>query len=49
MIKIRTNKMGTNEFIDIERQLQPDREPNKDESLEKAVFRVEDGEQISMI
>lgn len=49
MIKIRTNIMGTIEFIEIEKQLQPDRELKQDESLEKAVFRVEDVEQISLL
>lgn len=33
MIKIRTNIMGTSEFIEIEKQLQPDRDLKIDESL----------------
>ena len=49
MIKIRTNILGTNEYIRIEKQLQPDTEIKQDESLEKAVFRVENVEQTSLI
>lgn len=49
MIKIRTNVLGTNEYIELEKQLQPDTELKQDESLEKAIFRVEQVEQIRMI
>lgn len=49
MIKIRTNIMGTSEFLELEKQLQPDKDLKMDESLEKAVFRVEDVEQISFL
>lgn len=49
MIKIRTNTLGTNEYLQIEKQHQPDKELRQDESLEKAVFRVGDVEQISLL
>lgn len=49
MIKIRTNVLGTNEYLEIEKQLQPGNELKQDESLEKAVFRVENAEQMRLI
>lgn len=49
MIKIRTNILGTNEYLEIERELQPESDLKQDESLEKAVFRAEDVEQMKLI
>lgn len=48
MIKIRTNTLGTNEYLEIEKQMQPDKEFKQNESLEKAVFRMDDVEQVRL-
>jgi len=48
MIKIRNNTLGTNEYLEIEKQMQPDKDLKQDESLEKAVFRMDDVEQVRL-
>lgn len=49
MIKIRQNVFGTNEYIQLEKQIKEDADIKKDEMLEKAVFKSEDVQQISML
>lgn len=48
MIKIRQNVFGTNEYIQLEQQIKEDTDLKQDEMLEKAVFKVEEVQQISM-
>ncbi|AGK52777.1 hypothetical protein [Bacillus sp. 1NLA3E] len=48
MIKIRQNVFGTNEYIQLEQQIKEDAKVEKDEMLEKAVFRAKEVEQISL-
>jgi hypothetical protein len=46
MIKIRANVLGTKEYLEMEKQLQPDKELKQDENLEKVVFKIENVEQV---
>ena len=48
MIKIRQNVFGTNEYIQLEQQIKEDATIERDEMLEKAVFKVDEVEQISL-
>jgi chromosome segregation ATPase len=48
MIKIRQNVFGTNEYIQLEQQIKEDAQVERDEMLEKAVFRASEIEQISL-
>lgn len=48
MIKIRQNVLGTHEYIQLEQQLKEEAAVEKDERLEKAVFKAENVEQISL-
>ncbi len=48
MIKIRQNVFGTNEYIQLEQQIIEDATIQRDELLEKAVFKVEEVEQVSL-
>lgn len=49
MIKIRQNVLGTSEYVQLERQIKNDDEFEKDERLEKAVFKAQEVEQIRFI
>lgn len=48
MIKIRQNVFGTNEYIQLEQQIKEDAQVERDEMLEKAVFRATEVEQVSL-
>lgn len=48
MIKIRQNVFGTHEYIQLEQQIKEDAQFERDEMLEKAVFRAREIEQISL-
>ena len=48
MIKIRQNVFGTNEYIQLEQQIKEEANIERDEMLEKAVFRAKEVEQISL-
>lgn len=48
MIKIRQNVLGTNEFLQFDKQIKNEYEVEKDEKLEKAVFKAKEIEQIKM-
>ncbi|PEQ91748.1 hypothetical protein CN481_15780 [Bacillus sp. AFS006103] len=48
MIKIRQNVFGTNEYIQLEQQIKEAAMVERDEMLEKAVFRASEIEQISL-
>ncbi len=49
MIKIRQNVLGTSEYVQLEKQIKNDDEFEKDERLEKAVFKAQEVEQIRFI
>lgn len=49
MIKIRQNVFGTNEYLQLEQQIKDDSTIQKDEKLEKAIFKVEEVEQMSLL
>lgn len=48
MIKIRQNVFGTNEYIQLEQQIKENAQVHQDEKLEKAIFKAEEIEQISL-
>ncbi len=48
MIKIRQNVLGTNEYIQLEKQLKNESEVERDEKLEKAVFKAKEVEQMKL-
>lgn len=48
MIKIRQNVFGTSEYLQLEQQVKQDATIERDEMLEKAVFKVDEVEQISL-
>lgn len=48
MIKIRQNVFGTNEYIQLEQQIKENAQVKQDEKLEKALFKAEEIEQISL-
>ena len=49
MIKIRQSALGTNEYIQLERQIKEDADVEQDERLEKAVFKAKDTEQMRLV
>lgn len=48
MIKIRQNVIGTSEYIQLERQIKENADLEKDENLEKAVFKANNIERIML-
>jgi energy-coupling factor transporter ATP-binding protein EcfA2 len=49
MLKIRQNVFGTTEYLQLEQQIKEDAKIEQDEKLEKAVFKVEEVEQMSLL
>jgi hypothetical protein len=49
MLKIRQNVFGTSEYLQLKQQVKQNAAIEKDERLEKAVFKVEEGEQMSLL
>ncbi|OZM56441.1 hypothetical protein CIB95_11745 [Lottiidibacillus patelloidae] len=49
MIKIRQNVFGTSEYLKLEQQIKEDATLEKDEKLEKAVFKAKEVEQMSLL
>ncbi len=48
MLKIRQNVFGTNEYLQLEQQVKEHADVRQDEKLEKAIFKAEEIEQISL-
>lgn len=48
MIKIRQNILGTSEYVQLEKQIKNEDELEKDEKLEKAVFKAQEVEQLKL-
>ncbi len=48
MLKIRPSTLGTNEYLKVEEQIREGTELERDENLEKAVFKAGDFEQVNL-
>jgi len=48
MLKIRPSTLGTNEYLKVEEQIREGTELDRDENLEKAVFKAGDFEQVNL-
>lgn len=48
MIKIRQNVFGTSEYLQLEQQIRENADVRQDEKLEKAIFKAEEIDQISL-